>query len=139
MLIVDDHLALLALTGRLPDALPPGPVATTYCFHFRLARAVADSAGGARDQANGALSRLAPGVALARVLAPPADRLVVLDDRLSLPAAIDIAHRHSANLLLAQLVGAARHHDAAVRVTAANCGRSWVAVMEAEAVDFATV
>lgn len=138
MLIVDDHLALLAVTGRLPDDLPPGPVATTYCFHFRLARAVADSEGTGHD-GTGALSRLAPGVALTRVLSPPADRLVVLDDRASLAAAVDVAHRHTANLLLAQLVGAARHHQAAVRVMAANCGRSWNTVMRAEEIDFATV
>ncbi|MGH9156822.1 MAG: hypothetical protein ACRD1K_13525 [Acidimicrobiales bacterium] len=139
MLIVDDHLALLAVTGRLPYGLPAGPVATTYCFHFRLSRAVADSERQRGQEGLGALSRLAPGVALARVLAPPPDRLVVLDDRSSLAEAVDVATRHTANLLLAQLVGAARHHAAAVRVTAANCGRSWKAVMRSERIDFATV
>lgn len=39
MLIVDDHLALLAITGRLPDLGVDGPVVTTRGFHFRLARA----------------------------------------------------------------------------------------------------
>ena len=135
MIIVDDHLALLAITGRLPDLGHPGPIATTYGFHFRLARAVAESA------RSGSLSRRlenAP-AALRRVLRPPANRLVVLDPRSSLDAAVRVATEHSANLLLAELVGAALHHQAALRVTAANAGRSWASVMDAHGVDFATV
>lgn len=44
-----------------------------------------------------------------------------------------------ANLLLAELVGAAVHHRAVVRVTEDNVGRLWPAMMEAEGIDFATV
>lgn len=44
-----------------------------------------------------------------------------------------------ANLLLAELVGAALHHRAAVRVTPANQGKTWARLMEAEGPDFATV
>ncbi len=46
---------------------------------------------------------------------------------------------HRANLLLAELVGAAVHHQAAVRVATANVGRTWAQVMEAEHVDFASL
>ena len=135
MIIVDDHLAILAIAGVLPDLGRSGPIATTYGFHFRLARAVADSA------RSGALSRRSENApaALTRVLRPPAHRLVVLDPRASVGESVRMGVQHSANLLLAELVGAAVHHRAAVRVTQANEGRTWAAVMTAEGVDFATV
>lgn len=135
MVIVDDHLALLAATARAPDLQATRPVVTTYCFQFRLARAVADST------RSGALSRRIadPAAALRRVLHPPADRLVILDPRVSAGEAVDIAVRHAANLLLAELLGAAKHHRAAVRVTPANEGKSWAALMQAEGIDFAVV
>lgn len=50
-----------------------------------------------------------------------------------------MAGSHRANLLLAELMGAAVHHGAAVRVTPANQGRTWAHLMEAEGIDFATV
>lgn len=84
MIIVDDHLALLAIAGQLPDrGHADGPIATTWTFQFRLARALPDTA------RSGALSRRLsdPEAALRRVLAPRADRLVVLDPRAS---AIDV-------------------------------------------------
>lgn len=135
MIIVDDHLALLAIAGALPELGQPGPVTTTYGFHYRLARAVSDSA------RSGSLSRRlqdAP-AAVIRVLKPPANRLVVLDPRASIEEAVDVAIQGSANLLLAELVGAAMHHRASVRIAPKNEGRTWAAVMEAAAVDFATV
>lgn len=135
MIIVDDHLALLAIAGALPDLGRPGPIATTYGFHFRLARAVADSA------RTGTLSRRldnAP-ASLQRVLRPPANRLVVLDPRASLGEAVRVGVEHGANLLLAELVGAAVHHRADVRVTPENEGRTWAAVMAAEDLSFGTV
>lgn len=132
---MDDHLALRVVAGERPSELPAGPVATTYGFHYRLVRALADS-----DVA-GALSRqVDPARALRRVLHPPAHRLVVLDPRVSLEEAVDVAVRHEgANLLLAELVGAARHHRAPVRVTRINCGRAWPSVMAAEEIDFGTL
>ncbi|MCA1706456.1 MAG: hypothetical protein LC808_25610 [Actinobacteria bacterium] len=137
MIIVDDHLAILAVAGALPDLGPGGPVATTYSFHYRMARAVSDSA------RLGSLSRRLTEVpaALSRVLRPPAHRLVlvVLDPRASIEEAVMVALEHSANLLLAELVGAAVHHGAAVRVTPANQGKTWPRLMQETAVDFATV
>jgi len=135
VIIVDDHLALLAIAGSLPDLGRPGPVTTTHGFHFRLARAVSDSA------RSGTLSRRhqeAP-AALNRVVRPPANRLLVLDPRGSVDEAVSVAIEHGANLLLAELVGAAIHHRASVRITPRNMGRTWDAVMEAAGVDFATV
>lgn len=135
MIIVDDHLALLAIAGALPELDRPGPVVTTYGFHYRLARSVSDSA------RSGTLSRRLPDApaALNRVLRPPANRLVVLDPRASVDEAVGVAVQRGANLLLAQLVGAAIHHHAAVRVTPGNEGRTWVSVMAEAGVDFATV
>ncbi len=135
MIIVDDHLALLAIAGALPELGRPGPVMTTYGFHYRLARAVSDSA------RTGTLSRRhqeAP-AALRRVLRPPANRLTVLDPRASMNDAVSVAIERGANLLLAELVGAAVHHRASVRITPRNEGRTWAGVMEAAGVDFATV
>jgi hypothetical protein len=53
--------------------------------------------------------------------------------------AVGVAARHRANLLLSELVGAALHHGAAIRVTAANQGRTWSELMDAEGIDFATI
>lgn len=108
---------------------------TTYGFHFRMARAVSDSA------RSGTLSKRSGGSpsAVRRVLRPPADRLLILDPRSSLDEAVRAATEHGANLLLAEVVGAAHRHGAAVRVTAANAGRLWPAVMHASGVNFATV
>lgn len=133
MVIVDDHLALLAIAGRLPDLAADGPVVTTWSFQFRMARAIMDSA------RSGSLSRQSPDPASAsrRVLHPPAHRLVVLDPRLSIDHAVRVAVTYRANLLLAELVGAGVHHGAAVRVTPANVGRTWEVAMEAESIDFA--
>lgn len=135
MIIVDDHLALLAIAGRLPDLGLGGPVVTTYSFQFRMARAVSGSA------RSGSLSRRVadPAAASRRAFHPPAHRLVVLDPRASIEDAVHVAITHRVNFLLAELVGAAVHHQAAVRVTAANVGTAWAQVMEAENVDFASV
>jgi len=50
--------------------------------------------------------------------------------------AVGIAIRHRANLLLAELAGAALKHDATVRVTPANVGRTWEAIMATEHINF---
>jgi hypothetical protein len=135
MLIVDDHLALLAIAGRLPALGVSGPVVTTWCFQFRMARALSDSA------RSGSLSRRVadPSALSGRVFHPPAHRLVVVDPRSSIDDSVRVAVTYQANLLLAELVGAAVHHQAAVRASAANVGKTWRLVMESEGVDFAPV
>jgi hypothetical protein len=135
VVIVDDHLALLAVAGHRLELGAPGPVATTTGFQFRLARAVADSG------RTGSLSRALPDptAALRRVLSPPAHRLVVLDPRHSMAPAVEVAVRHRANLLLAELVGAALTYGAAVRVTRGNLGRTWADVMHANNIDFRAI
>ena len=132
MIVVDDHLALLAIGGRLPNLEAEGPIVTTWAFHFRMGRAVADAT------RSGRLSRTAAEAAAVarRVLHPPANRLVVLDPRASIDDTVRVAVKHGANLLLAELAGAAVHHGAVVRVTKANVGRTWQAVMAAEEINF---
>lgn len=125
MLLVDDRLAYRSIAGLWPGGTDVGPIATTYGFHYRLVRALTSSS------IAGALSRHARGdVAIEQVITPPSDRLVVLDPRLSIGVATRVAADHGANLLLAELVGAAVAHDLPVRVTAA--GVRWPDVMEAE-------
>lgn len=135
MIIVDDHLALLALSGRILELDVDGPVVTTWGFQFRMARALMDSV------RSGTLSRRAtdPSALLRRILRPPANRLIVLDPRASAEESVRIAVEHKANLLLAELGGAAVFHSAAVRVSSKNVGRSWAGVMRAESVDFSAV
>jgi len=53
--------------------------------------------------------------------------------------AVDVAVRHRANLLLAQLVGAAVHHGAAVRVTPGNVARRWADVFRDADIDLQTI
>jgi hypothetical protein len=135
VVIVDDHLSLLAIAGRLPDLMADGPVVTTWGFQFRMARAVTHSSRW------GSLSRRVadPDVALRRYLRPPANRLIVLDPRVSADQSVRIAVAHRANLLLAELAGSAVHYGAAVRLTAANIGRTWPTVLQTEGVDLVTV
>ena len=135
MIIVDDRLALLAIAGALPDLGHPGRSGRRTAFTSAWA------ARRGRSHSGGTFSRRlenAP-AALTRVLRPPPDRLVVLDPRASLDEAVHVGIEHGANLLLAELVGAAVHHYAAVRVTPGNEGRTWAAVMATNAVAFATV
>ncbi len=135
MVIVDDHLALLAVAGANLELGVPGPVATTTGFQFRLARAIAGSA------RSGRLSRELedPSAALRRVLSPPAHRLLILDPRVSMAEAVDVAVAHRANFLFAELVGAALSYRAAVRVTVGNVGRTWHDVMRTHDIDFRAV
>lgn len=132
MIIVDDHLAILAAAGGSP--IEGTPVATTYAFWYRLVRAV--HAPGPRGSLSGQAEAAG---ASKRLLNPPADRLIVLDPRVSVNAAAGVAARHRANLLLAELVGAALRHGAGVRVTTGNVGRTWSGVMADEEVDFEVV
>ena len=62
-----------------------------------------------------------------------------MDPRASIEDSVRVAGTYGANLLLAELVGAAVYHQAPIRVSAANAGSTWARVMDAEGVDFGTV
>jgi hypothetical protein len=115
VIIVDDRLSLLALAGRLPRT---DVIATTWCFHYRLVRALADPRAGALS------AQVTDGVR--RVVAvPPEASLVVLDPRTITERAAALATKHRLNLLAAELVAAAVHHGATVRLSEGNVGRHW--------------
>jgi len=130
MIIVDDRLSLDALAGRLGGA---DTVATTWCFHYRLVRALSDS------RVAGALSGAATATARAVAGDPPEARLVVLDPRRTTTRAAELANRYDLNLLAAELFAAAVEHRAEVRLSAANVGRRWPEVMTAEGIAFAII
>lgn len=131
MRIVDDHLAVLALAGALPESSEGDAVATTWPFQFRLARALADGS------VTGSLSRRASVLegAVRRATSPPAHRLLVLDPREHMAATVRLASQHGLNLLAADLMGAARHHGAAVWLTQGNLGSRWRSIMRAEGIE----
>lgn len=126
MIIVDDRLSLDVLAGRMTAE----HVATTWGFHYRLLRALSD------DTRWGALSGAATEEARRVAVDPPEARLVVLDPRAVTARAAVLASRHGLNLLAAELFASAAHYGATVRLSEANVGRQWAAVMAAEAITF---
>ncbi len=125
MIIVDDRLSLEVLAGRRTFSAS-GPVATTWSFHYRLLRALAQEA---RLRA----LTTADAKALRRLAAdPPADRLTVLDPRQVTDRAAELARRHRLNLLAAELMASARIHRATVVLSTGNVGRAWPAAFEVE-------
>ncbi|MGQ0830674.1 MAG: hypothetical protein ACT4OV_03255 [Microthrixaceae bacterium] len=136
MIIVDDRLSLDALAGQHArfGATADDVVATTWGFHYRLARALTDTS------RVGALSGDVPArEVLDAVLSPPPDRLQVIDPRELTGAAAAAAVRHGLNLLAAELVAAAVHHHAVIALSSANVGRSWPAAFEAEGIELRVV
>lgn len=136
MIIVDDRLCLDALAGQRArfGATADDVVVTTWGFHYRLARALTDTSRA------GALSGDVPaGRLLDAALAPPPERLQVIDPRELTGAAAAAAVRHGLNLLAAELVAAAVHHHAVVALSSANVGRSWPAVFAAEGIELRVV
>lgn len=135
MIIVDDRLSLAALAGRRErfGAGDDEAVVTTWSFHYRLVRALAD------ERRVGRLTAAAPAALRARVLTPPAADLVVLDPRPLTATAAEAAVRHGLNLLAAELIAAATVHRARVALSAANVGRTWSAVLAAESIELHVV
>lgn len=130
MIIVDDRLSLEALAGRLGLLAGRSPVATTWSFHFRLLRALAD------DTRMGRLAGARPAGLFDAAASPPAGRLLVLDPRELTTVAVAVAVRHRLNLLAAELVAAAKVHSATVALSPGNVGREWPSVFAAEGIDF---
>jgi hypothetical protein len=129
VIVVDDRLSIDALAGLpIPTARGGEPIATTWCFHFRLVRALAD------ERVAGHLSRAMSGEVRARAAEPPPGALVVLDPRLSTAMAATYASKHGLNLLAAELLAAAKLHRARVVVSAPNVGRGWRKAFDAERV-----
>lgn len=127
MVVVDDHLAIRALGGLpIPTASSDDVIATTWGFHFRLLRALAD------PRVDGSLTRTTPDAVRAAAARPPAGRLIVLDPRDVTADAARIAVQHGLNLLASELVASAKAHQARIVVTAANVGGRWQTACDAE-------
>jgi hypothetical protein len=126
VIIVDDRLALEALAGRLGTG---DQVATTWSFHYRLVRALADT------RRTGRLSSASAEAALSLVVDPPVELLQVLDPRAVTQGAAQLATRHGLNVLAAELVASAVHYRADVHLSSANVVLRWADVMAAEGVD----
>jgi len=127
VILVDDRLALEVLGGRRFGGADDGPVATTWTFHYRLVRALAD------DARVGQLTQSANAVVLRRMAgSPPPELLVVLDPRSLTSTAATVAVRHGLNLLAAELLAAALVHGAPVVLSAGNVGRRWPEAFLAE-------
>lgn len=136
MILVDDRLTLEVLAGRrhVVGATDHDTIATTWGFHYRLVRALSDTARA------GQLSGPIPsGQLLDAVLAPRPSDLQVLDPRVVTGAAAAVAVRHGLNLLAAELVAAAVHHGATIALSSANLGRAWPAVFAAEGIELRLV
>lgn len=130
MIIVDDRLSIEALAGRLPSS---GAVATTWCFHFRLLRALSG------PKATGALGRAAPANLLVVAATPPPDRLSVLDPRTVTTSAAEMATRYELNMLASELVAWAVRAGAEVRLHSSNVGRNWPQIFESEGIRLTVV
>ncbi len=134
MILVDDRLCLDALAGRTTlSTSPEEVVATTWGFHYRLLRALAD------DRVVGSLTRASPADVRRRAANPPANRLVVLDPRTSTSLAAELAVRHGLNLLASELVAAAKSHRCQVVLSEANVGRRWPDVLTSEGISLRVV
>lgn len=134
MVIVDDHLAIRALGGlQIPATSSDDVVATTWGFHFRLVRALAD------PRVEGSITRATPAALRATAARPPAGRLVVLDPRDVTGEAARIAVEHGLNLLASESIAAAKSHGARIVLTAANVGGRWRAACDAEGVSLDVV
>jgi hypothetical protein len=136
VIIVDDRLSLDALADRRSTfgATPDETVATTWCFHYRLVRALTDTARA------GQLSATIPtDQVLDAAVSPRPEHLQILDPRSLTETAASAAVRHGLNLLAAELVAAATHHHAAVALSSLNLGRTWPAVFAEEGIELRVV
>lgn len=136
MILVDDRLTLEVLAGRrhVVGATDDDTIFTTWGIHYRLVRALTDTARA------GQLSGPIPTDQLLHaVLAPRPSDLQVLDPRTLTGPAAAVAVRHGLNLLAAELVAAAMHHRATIALSSSNVGRAWPEVFAAEGLELRLV
>lgn len=125
MVIIDDHLALLTLTGVVPVTALGDAVSTTSLWYLRLVSAATAPVGGIHEL--GRLGRILqslpdPDAALKQILHPPRTTLRVLHPMDFAVATARMQRKQRLNLLAAETLGAAAHHGAPVIVAAPNAG-----------------
>lgn len=124
MLIVDDHLTLLALAEVIAADEFGEELATTSLWYLRLVSAATTPP---TFHGPGRLGRILqslpdPAAALDRILHPPRTTIQVLHP---MEFAVDTARmqrERRLNLLAAETLGAAAHHEASILVAAPNAG-----------------
>lgn len=123
MILVDDHIARMALSGRrLPGWGSQTPV-LPWTLHLRLLRALLDS------RSFGRLSRDVQSSLLEAALSPPPNVLAILDPRSYTESVARLKIAHGLSLVAAELLAAAVSTGAEIHVTEGNVGRSWEAVL----------
>ena len=128
MILVDDHLARIALSGRRwPDWGIQTPV-LPWILHVRLLRALIDS------RTIGRLSRGVRDDVIAAAFSPPPETLQILDPR---PYSAPIARLkadHRLSLAAAELLAAALETDGTIHIAEDNIGRKWDEILDGTSV-----
>lgn len=124
MVIVDDHLTLLALADVISVAEFGSDVATTSLWYLRLVSAATATP---TVHGPGRLGRILqslpePTEALERILNPPWTTIQVLHRWRSPWRPRRMQRERRLNLLAAETLGAAAHHEASILVAAPNAG-----------------
>ena len=128
MLLLDDHLARVALSGRRWPGWGSQIPVLPWTLHVRLLRALLDS------RTLGRLSRSNRSAVLAATLAPPPDVLEILDPRPLAVATAQLKIEHNLSIAAAELLAAAITNDATVHIAESNVGRKWPEILANTAV-----
>ena len=123
MILVDDHIARMALSGRrLPGWGSQTPV-LPWTLHLRLLRALLGS------RSFGRLSQGVQSSLLDAALSPPPGVLEILDPRSYTESVARLKIVYGLSLVAAELFAAAISTGADIHVAEGNVGRSWEAVL----------
>ena len=139
MVIVDDHLTLLVLAGVVSVADVDDDIATTSLWYLRLVSAATTPPSDA--QGPGRLARTLaslpdPEAALSRILHPPRTTLEVLHPMDFAVETARMQRERRLNLLAAETLGAAIHHEAMIQVAAPNAGGPIEQAARAEGISY---
>lgn len=128
MILVDDHLARTALSGRRWPGWDIQTPVLPWTLHVRLLRALLDSS------TLGRLSRGARADVVAAALSPPPETLGILDPRPYAAATASLMAEHKLSLAAAEFLAAAIEHEATIYLAEANIGRKWEQVLDSTGV-----
>jgi len=125
VIVLDDHLALLVLAEVIPAGEVGEDLATTSLWYLRLVAAAtappSDIHGPGRlGRVLGALPD--PAAALERILRPAPATVTVLHPMEFAVEMARVQREQRLNLLAAETLGAAVHHDGSILVAAPNAG-----------------
>lgn len=128
MILLDDHLTMLVLAGAIDrQEIDDAVIATTSLWYLRLVAAVTAPPSSIRGP--GRLTRLLGGLpaqnreaALARILDPEPELVVVLHPMRFAAQMARLQREQHLNLLAAEMMAAAVHHGASILVASPNAG-----------------